>query len=260
MVISEMLLTLGVVPLATANIPLYQRIVAYPSMPEQVANLGPLNEPNLEYLYSLSPTRILMTDWQAVGLSTLDRIAPITPLSLASNQTPAVDHAETVLRQLGSLCNRDELAGAVIARTRDRIEQSRTTLAGFDRPVFLCRFNRDGRHLAIFGGNGMLGDVLRRLDLRNAYEGRVNAISGGAMIPLSWLADNPDAVIIHFDRGQETAAAMGRLAENPLWHALPSVRKERVLKIPVIYPTGGPQSASRFAQALAETLPEFAHG
>ena len=38
---------------------------------------------------------------------------------------------------------------------------------------------RDGRNLAVFGGNGMLSDVLRRLGLTNAYRGRVNALSGG---------------------------------------------------------------------------------
>lgn len=260
MVVSEMLLTLGIVPLATANIPLYRRLVSDPPMPGTVADLGPLTEPNLEYLRLLAPSRILMADWQAAGLETLTRIAPLEPLPLFPGKTPALDHTETILRRLGALCQRQDVAESVIAATRDTIDSARATLACFDRPVFLCRFNRDGRNLAVFGGNGMLGDVVRRLGLRNGYEGRVNAASGGASLPLTRLAGNPQAVIVHFDRGAETEAALARLAENPIWQALPAVRQNRVVRIPVIYPTGAMRSASRFARELATHLPGLSNG
>jgi iron complex transport system substrate-binding protein len=260
MSITEMLLTLGVTPLATANIALYRRLVAEPAMPPSVADLGPLGEPNPEYLYRLAPRRILVADWQAPGLGALAAIAPIETLPLFPGKTPALQHQETVLRQIAVLCQRSDRADAVIAETGIRLQRARARLSGFGRPVFLCRFNRDGRNLAIFGGNGMLGDVLTRIGLRNAYGGRVNALSGGANIALAQLAAAPDAVIVHFDRGAETEAALRRLDQSPLWHALPPVRAGRLVKIPVIYPTGGPLSAGRFADALAGTLPEIAHG
>lgn len=260
MVISEMLLSLGVVPLATANIPLYRRLVAVPAMPEGVADLGPLNEPNLEFLSMLGPSRILMADWQAAGLEGLARIAPIQTLAMLPRQTPALDHAKALLSELAGSCGRAAVAAAMITQTEAQIDQARSALLGFDRPIYLCRFNRDGRNLAVFGGNGMLSDVLRRLGLTNAYRGRVNALSGGASLPLTRLADTPDAILVHFDRGQETDAALARLAQNPLWQALPAVRGGRMLRIPVIYPTGGLRSASRFARELADGLPELADG
>lgn len=260
MAITEMLLTLGVTPLATTNIPLYRRLVTYPEMPASVADLGPFGEPNPEYLHRLAPARILAADWQAPGLGRLAAIAPILALPLYPGKTPALEHQEAVLRQIGDLCLRRDRAEEVIASTQATLERARARLSGINRPVYLCRFNRDGRNLAVFGGNGMLGDVLRRLEIANAYRGRVNALSGGTNIPLASLADAPEAVIVHFDRGAETEAALQRLDQSRLWHALPAVAAGRIARIPVIYPTGGPLSASRLADALAASLPEIAHG
>lgn len=260
MVVSEMLLTLGIAPRATANIPLYRRLVSSPAMPDTVADLGPLSEPNIEYLRRISPSLILMADWQAASLDIIGRIAPVKPLSLQSRTVPALDHTATTLRQLAGLCDSPDAAEDALTSMWAAIERTRTALSGFNRPVFLCRFNRDGRNLAVFGGSAMLGDVLSRIGLRNAFEGRVNALSGGATIPVAQLAKSPDAVIVHFDRGIETDAALARLADSPVWQALPFVRNERVVRIPVIYPTGGACSATRFAQALAATLPGLAHG
>ncbi|TCQ98171.1 iron complex transport system substrate-binding protein [Neorhizobium sp. JUb45] len=259
LLITELLLTLGEVPIAVANIPLYRRLVASPALPDSVEDLGPLNEPNLEFLQRLAPTRVLVADWQAPGLMPLTRIAPVLPIRVFAGRTPALDHCETLLSDLAELTGRQAEAATAIAATAAAIDAARTQLSGFSRPVYICRFNRDGRNIALFGGNGMLGDVAGRLNLRNAYKGRVNG-AGVTNAPLSRLADEPDAVIVHFDRGAETDVALARLEESALWHALPAVRKGRVVRMPVIYPSGGLRSADRFATQIGKQLAKLADG
>lgn len=62
LLITELMLTLGVAPLATPNVALYRRLVADPVLPEEVRDLGPLAQPNLDYLRRLAPRRILLAD------------------------------------------------------------------------------------------------------------------------------------------------------------------------------------------------------
>jgi ferric hydroxamate transport system substrate-binding protein len=259
LLITELLLTLGEVPVAIANIPLYRRLVASPDLPDSVEDLGPLNEPNLEFLQRLAPKRILVADWQAPGLTPLARIAPVLPIRMFPGKTPALEHCESLLSDMAALTGRQAEAKTAIAATATAIDTARSLLSGFSRPVYICRFNRDGRNIALFGGNGMLGDVAGRLNLRNAYTGRVNG-AGVTNAPLSRLADEPDAVIVHFDRGAETDVALARLEESALWHALPAVREGRVVRMPVIYPSGGLRSADRFATQIGTQLATLADG
>ncbi|MBS7544135.1 ABC transporter substrate-binding protein [Ancylobacter oerskovii] len=259
LLITELMLTLGVVPLATPNVALYRRLVADPVLPAEVKDLGPLAEPNLEYLRTLAPDRIVVADWQAAGLENLARIAPLAPVPVLAGGKPAVAHGEELLRVVAALVAAPSRADAAIEACEAALATGRSALGGYPRPVYVCRFNRDGRNLALFGGNGMIGDTLARLGLANAYAGRVNAF-GVTNAPLMRLAERPEAVIVHFDRGPETDAALARLAQSPVWQALPAVRAGRVVRTPVVYPNGGPRSATRLALALTSSLAPLDHG
>lgn len=258
LLLTETLLTLGVTPVAVGNIPLYQRLVAEPALPDGVPDLGPLQEPNLELLQHLRPDLILAASWAEVGPYDLERIAPAAWLPTFSTEKPAVEHVRDLLMRVAAMTGRDAEARAWSDRADAALAEARRVLQPWtDRPVYVVRFNEDGRHAAIFGGNGMIGDVLSRLGLRNAWTGRTN-VWGTTSIGIEQLAGNAEARLIHFDRGAETERALRLLADSPFWAALPAVRQGRVIEMPVVYPNGGLASATRFARQLARVLP--AHG
>lgn len=260
LLLTEILLTLELVPTAVGNIPLYQRLVEEPAIPAAVPDLGPLQEPNLELLQYLAPDLILAASWHSTGQQHFERIAPVAWLPTFSTEVAALDHAEDLLQQVGQLVDREAAARAAIAATHQTLEESRDRLAAHNaRPVFVVRFMEDGRHAAIFGGNGMIGDVLSRLGLTNAWTGRTN-VWGVTSIGIEQLAAVPDACLVHFNRGAETRRALEQLAQSPLWKALPFVRDEQVIKTPVIYPNGGVHSAQRFARQLARAFTEEDRG
>ena len=258
LLLTELLLTLGIQPVAIANVPLYRRLVADPVLSDGVADLGPLNEPSLEYLQILAPDLLLMADWQTAGLDNLHLITKVLPLAVFPKNIPAVAFVQSLLMQLAELLSREREAETAISSCNEAITNARRTLSGLHRPVYVCRFTRDGRNAAVFGGNGMIGDTLLRLGLRNAFEGRVNG-SGVTSVSLKRLADVPDAIIIHFDRGAETDRALERLKGSPLWNTFPAVREGRVVKMPVIYPNGGVRSVERLAMQLASGLAKVKH-
>lgn len=258
---TELLLTLGITPLAIANAPLYRRLVATPELPDAVSDLGPLMEPNAELLQLLRPDAILIAAWQSGGLDRLSQIAPLVPLQTTAGTVPASAHAATLLRQVGALTAHTSEAERWTARLEEALVLARSKLAGRPLgPLYVCRFAANGRNVAVFGGNGLVGDVMRQLGLVNAWKGRVNA-SGVVSVGIEQLAADPEARIVHFDRGAETARAMDTLSRSALWQALPAVRAGRVTRMPVVYPSGGVFTAIRFAGQLAEALSaEVPHG
>lgn len=252
---TELLLTLGITPLGIANRALYERLVAEPALPGSVEDLGPLTEPNAEFLKLLRPEIIVLAAWQSDMLARLTAIAPFHMLAAAPRDVAATAHLAKLLDELGALTGRAAEARQWLGRMNDVLSAARTALAARNaRPLYVCRFAANGRNVAIFGGNGLIGDVLKRLGLENAWQGRTNA-AGVASIGIEQLV-RPDARIVHFDRGAETLRALENLAQSPLWQALPAVRAGRISTMPVIYPSGGVASAIRFAEQLVATLPE----
>lgn len=252
---TELLLTLGIRPVAVGNTQLYRRLVAEPELSPDILDLGPLTEPNAELLQSLRPDVILVAKWQAGTLEPLKRIAPLIPVAAVSRDLPGVALALQVMEQIATLTGTQEAARHWAARLEQELQTATEQLEKRRRrSVYVCRFAEDGRNVALFGGNGLIGDVLGRIGLENAWTGRVNA-SGVVSAGIDSLAENPDARIIHFDRGRETRKAMDRLQDSSLWKALPAVRAGRVTAVPVIYPSGGIYSAVRLAKQLSRVIP-----
>ena len=166
---------------------------------------------------------------------------------------PALEHVFALMETIGERTGRQAEAQAWRGRLEQALDAARVRLAGYDgRPLYVVRFMDDARHAAIFRG-GMIGDVMDRLGLRNAWGGTTN-VSGVATIGIEQLAGDKDARLIHFHRGVETDRALGRLADSPFWRALPVVRAGRVEAMPVIYPNGAAVTAIRFAEQLSEAL------
>jgi ferric hydroxamate transport system substrate-binding protein len=252
---TEILLTLGIRPVAAGNTRLYRRLVAEPELPADIPDLGPLTEPNAELLQTLRPDAILVAKWQAGALEPLNRIAPLIPLPAVSKELPGVALALQLMEQIATLTGTGDAARHWALRLRQELQTAAGQLQRHSRrPVYVCRFAEDGRNVALFGGYGLIGDVLGRIGLENAWTGRVNA-SGVTSAGIDALAGNPEARIIHFDRGRETRKAMELLRNSSLWKALPAVRAGRVTAMPVIYPSGGVYSAVRLARQLAKAIP-----
>ncbi|MEH3117462.1 MAG: ABC transporter substrate-binding protein [Methylorubrum populi] len=252
---TETLLAIGRVPVATANRPLYEKLTAVPALPAEVVDLGPLQEPNLELLQMLRPDLIVAATLQAQTQTALARIAPVIPFPTLAGAVPPLDHLRRMTLDLGRLAGREAAADALVSRTDLTLEAAHGRLAGRTaRPVYIARLREDGRQVAMFGGKSTVGAVAARLGLANAWAGRQSG-AGTAVAGIEDLAGTPDALFVHFDRGSETARALERLNGSPIWQALPFVRENRILALPVVHPNGGLPSAARFAGQLAARLP-----
>lgn len=252
--LTESLLGLGVAPMAVVNAGYYREFVAYPEMPDDVLDLGPSIEPNLEYLQRLKPGLIIGTSWQLEG-TLLRRIAPLRTFDIYTSNAQPYRNAGQVMLDLGALVDRRDEARALLEQTDRLLDDLRAKLTSIsDRPVYIARLNPDGRHLLLFGAKGMYQAVLERLGLRNAYQGRTNAWGGSPAVGIETLLEHPEASLLYYTNPREAVAAQRRLNNSPIWRALPMIREGRIHALPRFYPSGGLLTAQHLALSITEQL------
>ncbi|MDU0340482.1 ABC transporter substrate-binding protein [Bosea rubneri] len=251
---AESLLALGIEPVAVANTGLYRQWSTEPALPPTVADLGMPEEPNLERLLELRPDLILVSGWQVALRQTLARIAPVQIFSVfESNRTP-LSNALAKMRALAREFGVEEVGAAFESRLEHGFEQSRKRLQATRRPaVLLAVLLTDGMRITIYGKGSLLGDVLDRLGLENAWTGAM-PVFGRITIGIERLLELPDFWLLYMDQGHRTQVALQRLRANSIWRALPAVAAARVRPIAAVWPFAGAPTALRFAGIVTDRM------
>ncbi|HEV7336118.1 MAG TPA: ABC transporter substrate-binding protein [Bosea sp. (in: a-proteobacteria)] len=257
---AESLLALGIEPVAVANTGLYRQWSTEPALPATVADLGMPEEPNLERLLELRPDLILVSGWQVALRQTLARIAPVQIFSVfESNRTP-LSNALASMRALAREFGVEEVAAAFESRLEHGFEQSRRRLQATRRPaVLLAVLLTDGMRITIYGKGSLLGDVLDRLGLENAWTGAM-PVFGRITIGIERLLELPDVWLLYMDQGHRTQVALQRLQANSIWRALPAVATARVRPIAAVWPFAGAPTALRFAGIVTDRMSDGGAG
>jgi len=250
--LTEVVLSLGVVPAGVSRPTWYAKLDGVPPLPSSVVDTGLLYQPNFEVLESLKPELIVITPWHAPLRALLERIAPTLTVQLFGpgiDVYPAV-HAAT--RKLAGALGREAAANALFARADAALADASARLAAFratGRPLYLLR-PIDDRHIAVFGKNSLFGGVLGALGIDNAWQGMADP-QGMTEADLGALATRTDAQVVTIGVPPGVAA---QLARSPLWGALPFVRQNRVQHIGPLPALGGVVASMRFADSLANAL------
>lgn len=254
--LTEIVLSLGLVPVGVARPLWYTKLNSVPPLPAQVVDTGLLFQPNFEVLHALQPDLIIITNWHEMLRPQLEKIAPTLSVTIYQSGVDALSSLRAQTLFLAAALGRKAQADALLARLDDTLEACTRRLAGSHAvrraPLFVIR-PIDGRHVSVYGARSMFGGVARTLGLRNAWLGSTD-IQGMAQTDLAELATVPDARAIL--NGVPPPSVASDLADSPLWRGLPFVAERRLASTPAIAPTGGPMSALRFAGALTDVLLE----
>lgn len=257
---AENTLALGVTPVGVADAAYYRARMVSPRLPEEVPDLGPFWEPNLERLFALRPDLILVDSWSVIDGAKLERIAPVERVPAYPQGTGGWDFATGTLRRLGVLLQREAAAGQVVAEAERRIAAFRHRVDAVGAlPAYVGLIARNGRNITLYGGSGLIGGVLERLGLRNAHPGPFSG-TGTVTVGLDVLAREPDAVILCIDLATTSGSFARAVAGNVLWRSLPSVRRGRVGVLSGFYPFGGLGSALHFAGQAVRVLESRGRG
>ncbi|MES1947313.1 periplasmic binding protein [Salinisphaera sp. C84B14] len=249
---AQTLIAIGAPPVAMSQIPAYNEWVAAPDVPEGVRDLGLRVQPNMELLSQLDIDVITITSMYS-GLS--ERLAPIAPvktIDIYDGQGAVWDRTIESTRRLGALVGREAAADALVRDTQARIEACAAQVPEQSKPLLVVQF-MDARHVRVYTQNSLIGSVLERMGIANAWQSGGN-YWGFATVPLERLAsiDNARMVVVK----PLPVGVAEEIDTSVLWHHLPAVNNAPVLYVPPVWGFGGLPSASRFARVLVDALGE----
>lgn len=244
----EILMSLGVVPAAAAQIKDYQAWVMEPPLPEQVVDIGLRAQPNRELAASLKLDLILISPLYSALEPTLSQIASVQALATHNPEKDLWHNLVDTTRRVGELTRRSVEAEAVIEHHRTRIDQMKEKIAANTPSLLVVQFI-DDRHVRVYGKGSLYDMVINRLGLQNAWKGETNRW-GYTTVGIEELMTQGYLVIVD----PIPMSAERVFDNNRLWQALPAVRHDRVLSLPAVWSFGALPSAVRFADELYQAL------
>ncbi|QKJ85042.1 iron complex transport system substrate-binding protein [Paramixta manurensis] len=247
--LTELLLSLGVTPLAVSAPQWYRQLIGLPTLPAQVQDIGLLFQPNLEALYGLKPDLIIITPAHAMSKPMLEAIAPT--LTLATGRLASFyascDKLATRLALKPQAARLRAGLDQQLLHTQDALRQQAATPCYLASPV-------DDLHIRLYGENSFFNDVMQRVGLTNAWRGAVNA-QGEAQVEIQQIAGSQHARLLIMPAPGQSPAALRGWTQSRLWRALPLTRCPQRIVLPhAISESGALLSAQRFAHDLETTL------
>lgn len=251
--LTQMALSVGVVPIGVSRPSIYRRLAVEPTLPEGIIDLGEsVSEPNLELLRTLKPDLILVN--QGIAASSGGMLARVASLAVPSRGFQMLDEdpfeasvqehratCEAINRVREGKVYRDGVVASIDGlRSRARSLTSRPILilSGIDR-----------RHTSVLVRNNIFQAVLDQLGLMNAWQGVAMPL-GMSVVGLEQIAPLEDATIVAI----EGTGNLSEIMASPLWQALRPVRERRVISLPPMWTVGGLPVAERFARHLVPAL------
>lgn len=245
--VTEVCLSIGLVPVGATDTVGYNRWVADPALPSSVVNLGNRFQPNIELVVDLEPDLILTSSFFVDAMPALDAIAPVEIIDIFSPNRQPLRNAEKAAKAIGMLSGRRAEAEASLQRSRDQIRAVASRMnRKFRPPVVLATFY-DSRHLRVYGRSSMLQSVLDALNVENAWQGATNYWGFGT-IGFDQLAAFEDAVLIGIKPIPDVLTTA--LGSSPIWRRMPMVARYGFHEMEPISTFGGLYAAARFALQL----------
>ncbi|QPB24091.1 ABC transporter substrate-binding protein [Rhizobium sp. 007] len=248
---AEMFMSLGVQPLAVADLKGYRDWVAAPALPLSTFDLGARGEPNLEVISALRPDLIAGAYGYGIDETMFARFAPIFSVPFYDGKSTPLAQAAAETVKLGALLRREEEAREHVSQAMRTINDTRDALR--TRPagpiVIVSMF--DDRHVRVYGRGSLFQDVFDRIGLVNAWTGGTSDW-GFSTVGIDALTAIGNARLVSLD--PIPAHIRIRIEQSSLWTSLPCVRAGNVATIPPVWPFGGLAAAARFANLIENVV------
>lgn len=247
----ELLMALGITPLAVAEKGNYHRWVVEPALSDRVIDVGLRNEPNMELLQRLNPSLFLVSQGFGPDIEPLTRLAPCFASGFRDAQHQPLDAARRDLLLLGQRLNLTRIAEQHLIEFDRELDTLAQRLRAYSpRPLLLFSL-LDSRRALVMGHNSLFNNVLTRLGLTNAWQEETN-FWGSAVVGIERLVRYENVQALFFVQGD--TALLDAVSQSALWRMMPFVRDNRWQTLPAVWFYGATFSALRFARLLVQAL------
>ncbi|MBU9814556.1 Fe(3+)-hydroxamate ABC transporter substrate-binding protein FhuD [Rahnella sp. C60] len=248
---AELLIALGVMPLAIADIRNYNTWVVEPTLAPGVIDVGQRTEPNMELIQQLKPWLLLITSGYGPTTRQLETIAPVLGVKANDGSAKPLNLAISSLHKLADTLGLQDRAETHLQLYRNTLTQTREQLKPVaHQPLLLITFI-DTRHVLVFGVGSMFHEVMGELGLTNAWAGE-GSFWGSVSVGVERLASIKNARVLCFEH--DNTDMMDAVAKTPLWKSMPFVRADQFSIVPAVWYYGATFSAMHFCKTLTRTL------
>ncbi|WP_114193422.1 Fe(3+)-hydroxamate ABC transporter substrate-binding protein FhuD [Edaphovirga cremea] len=247
---TELLLALGVVPLAVADIPNYHRWVAEPALPSTVIDVGHRIEPNIELMQQLNPSLFLLSKGFGPSAASLSVLAPTMSFSFNDGSGKPLETARQAVRDLAERLGLQAQAQRHLQEFDTLLSETASRVRGEAKEPVLLFSLIDSRRALVMGKGSLFDDVLRMMQIENAWQGETN-FWGSSVVGIERLAEIPHARALYFDHGDQLLNVAVR---SPLWQVIPFVRENKLQTLPAVWFYGATLSTMRFCRLLEQAL------
>jgi iron complex transport system substrate-binding protein len=252
--LASTLLSLGLPPVGISELSDWKKWVVEPAMPPSVVDIGSSNEVDFEILLQLKPDIILTTPYLDELLPRLQPIAKVLRLEIfAPGSGPILASVIAATRRLATALGREHEGELFLAQSETFFDGCKRRLAARAMPPVVLVTFMDARHARVYSAPGLFHNALERIGLRNGWTQQSN-YWGFETIGIEELASvtDPQARLIAFE--PVPADVLSKLAESPLWQALPFSKPGHLSIVPPALMFGMVNEAMRFARLVTDLL------
>ncbi len=246
--LAEQLLSLGVEPIALADVARYQKNIKLPSLPDQVVDVGDLMSPDFNKLRELKPDLIVVGYSQRPLMRAMSNIAPLLYFNNFSRRYHNANKADERLITLATVFDKQEAAQRVLKERDHRIEQLKHQIKTLipQAPQITVAVIENDDAAWVFGNNSMVEHVLNLLDLPLATETQPSKL-GSHKLATQELLNRPGCVLFMSFDGFDAA-------QSPAWQQSVAHQNGCLLAMPLTSLYGGSESLAHLAEAITEVL------
>ena len=250
---TEMVLSLGVTPVAVADPAGFRTWDTAEDLPDDVANVGMRNQVSPGKLFGAfetEPDLIIATETDPI-LERLEQDYPQIPVLVtggADGKDPIGAMRET-FELIATTLGKEDVAADVLdefdqslAEAEAAVKEASPEVTDF---VYVDGYV-SGSTLSIrpFGQGSLVGELGEEIGLTNAWTGKVDPVYGLGATDVEGLTAVQDAYLLY--TGTEQSSWFDPLESNPLWTNSDFVRNDRVRPFDEgIWTFGGPRSAEQ---------------
>jgi ABC-type Fe3+-hydroxamate transport system substrate-binding protein len=255
----EMLVSLGVMPVAAADVKGYGTWVTAAKLDPSVKDVGTRSEPSVDSIAALQPDLVVMeAERDSALVGQLEKFVPVivTKASDASgNLTRMRDDFMMIATAVGKAAEAKTVLADLDATLADGKQKiAAAGVAG--QPFVMADGYEEGSTIAIrmFGKGALVSDIATELGLKNAWTGKVDKVWGLGNTDVEGLtALKDDKVRFFYNASDGNDVFADGLADNAIWKELPFVANKQVIRLPDgIWTFGGPASCKQYAEAVVK--------
>lgn len=250
---AEIVASLGITPVAIADLKGYTTWDAAAPMAPSVQDVGTRNEPSVDAIVGLDPDLIVMTGGRAIAdkAESLGKQFPVivTQGSTTEGQFELLaKEVRMIASATGTEAKGEELVAAMQAKLAEG-KQAISAAGAAGSPFLMADGWKEGSTVSIrmFAKGSLVSDIGEELGLQNAWTTAGDAAYGLGQTDVEGLAKLTDPKVRFFYSASEDDPFADGLAGNAIWDGLPFVKSDQLTKLTKgSWTFGGPASVESF--------------